>query len=231
MRKLSTKKMLLLATTLVLALAAFLAGGIAISSVQAASTGAQSKSAAQSGCDTKNADCKKGGPGTARQIKAIVTITSVSGNTIQATIVAPTEKKGNLLTIMTTSTTTYKPDRSIVAAGTTVFLAGTVNSDGSVTAQMVGFYDPTAGTASGVITSMTASTVTVRAKDTTLTIRLTDSTTFFKAAGKAGDKKTNPASGGDLKVGEIIQASGKLNADGSLTAATVSIWSDAATSK
>jgi len=50
---------------------------------------------------------------------------------------------------------------------------------------------------------------------------VTASTTFLKA--QPGTKVTQPASQGDLQVGENIRAHGKLNSDGSLTAETLII--------
>ena len=76
------------------------------------------------------------------QTKAIVTVKNVSGHTIQGTVLQSADKRESAITIITTSNTIYNPDQSIVAVGKTIFVAGTVNSDGSVTAEVLGFYDP-----------------------------------------------------------------------------------------
>src|SRR5713101_4105894 len=216
MQKPSVKKLLLVACTLSLTLAAFIVGAIVMSSsAQAASTHTLQRSAAQSGCDKKSPGCKS------NQTKGIVTVNSVAGNRIRATYLEPLNKRGDTVTIITTSSTTYQPDPSVVAAGKTIFVYGTVNSDGTITAQVVGFFDPTLAYFGGVVTRIDGSTITTQAKGYTHIIHLTASTTFLMA--QPNSKSTQPASLSDLKVGDIAEAHGKLNSDGSLTAATVLI--------
>jgi hypothetical protein len=79
--------------------------------------------------------------------------------------------------------------------------------------------------ASGTITKIDGSTITVQAKDQTFTILVTHSTTFSKGQvdPQTHTKSSQPASFGDLTVGETIQAQGKVNRDGSLTASNVVI--------
>jgi len=79
--------------------------------------------------------------------------------------------------------------------------------------------------ASGTITKIDGSTITVQAKDQTSTILVTGSTTFSKGHVdlQAHTKSSQPASFSDLAVGETIQAYGKVNSDGSLTASNVVI--------
>ena len=222
MHKPFAKKLLLIVGTLALALAAFIAGGILMPSAQAASTHSLDQHTTQSKCDTKNPPCKgERSRSLTRQIKGIVTINKVSGNTLQATIVEPSEKKGSAVTIITSSSTIYKPDSSVVAVDKTIFVFGTVNNDGSITAQGIAFFDPTITNSGGVVTRIDGSTITVRVKDNTHTIVVTSSTTFLEAY--PATKKIQPASQSDLKVGELIKTRGKLNSDGSLTAETVVI--------
>lgn len=208
MRELSMKKLFWLAGTLLLLLLAFLAGSVVMPSAQAAGVN------------------KGGKGGSSNQTKAVVVVNSVAGNIIQATIQAPADQQGKRLMILTTTSTSYKPDRSSVAVGKTLYVLGTVNSNGSVTAQVLGVYDPTVGEYGGVITGIDGAILTVKVKNTTLTIRLTDSTQFFKAdAIPAGvkDGQVHPAARSDLQVGEAIVAAGRLNSDGSLTAAKIVI--------
>lgn len=222
MHKPFAKKLLLIVGTLALALTAFIAGGILMPSAQAASTHSLDQHTTQSKCDTKNPPCKGERPrSSTNQVKGIVTINKVSGNTLQATVVEPSEKKGSTVTIITSSSTIYKPDSSVVAVGKTIFVFGTVNSDGSITAQGIAFFDPTVTNFGGVVTRIDGSTITVRVKDNTHTIVVTTNTTFLKAY--PATKKIQPASQSDLKVGELIKARGKLNGDGSLTAEAVLI--------
>ena len=82
-----------------------------------------------------------------------------------------------------------------------------------------------ANAASGTITKIDGSTITVQAKDQTFTILVTHSTTFSKGQVdlQTHTKSSQPASFSDLAVGETIEAQGKLNSDGSLTASNVVI--------
>lgn len=222
MQKPSVKKLLLIVGILTLTLAAFIVGSITTFSAQAASTNTQGKGTVQAGCDTKAPQCKddhKDNP--TNQIKAIITVNAITGNQIRATFLEPLDKKGSTVTITTTASTIYKPSRSVVAAGKTVFVSGTVNSDGSVTASVLGFYDPSVATYGGVVSSIDGLVISVQAKNLTYTIHLTASTTFL--AIQPMTKTTSPASRSDLKVGDIVKAHGTLNKDGSLTAETVLI--------
>lgn len=210
-KKPSAKKPLIMAGILTLTLVALFAGGIVLSSAHAASMGKPGQ---------------KGPPGPANGTKGIVTVTSVAGNTIKATVLAlPNVPKNSAVTITTTASTIYDPDKSVVAPGKTISVGGTVNQDGSITASIIGSYDPTIGELSGTITKIDGSTISVQAKDTTSTILVTDSTTYSKVQVdlQAHTKSSQPASFSDLAVGKTIDAQGKLNSDGSLTASTVVI--------
>jgi hypothetical protein len=218
MQNLPVKKLLLTGSILALVLAAFIAGGIVMSSARAASPNAQAKSASSSKCGKNDPKCP---PDTTNQTKALVVVNSVTGNTIHATYVEPSDKKGASITITTTASTIYKPDPGVVAVGKTIFVGGTINKDGSITAQAVGFYDPTVARFAGAITKITGSTIILQAKDLTSTMHVTDSTTFLK--GQPKSKQTQPASRKDLKLGDTIEAQGNLSKDGSLTAKIVII--------
>ncbi len=210
-KKPSTKKRLIMVGILILTLVAFFAGGIVLSSAHAASLGKPGQ---------------QGTPGPANGTKGIVTVNSVTGNTIQATVlVLPNFPKNRAVTITTTASTIYDPDKSVVAPGKTIYVGGTVNQDGSITASTIGFYDPTIGNLSGTITKIDGSTITVQAKDQTFTILVTHSTTFSKGQAdlQTHTKSSQPASFRDLAVGETIDAQGTLNRDDSLTASNVVI--------
>jgi hypothetical protein len=208
-KKPSAKKRLIMAGMLTLTLVAFFAGAIVLSSAHAASKGKPGQ---------------PGTPGPANAVKGVVTVNSVAGNTIKATVLAlPNVPKNSAVTITTTASTIYDPDQSVVAPGKTISVVGTVNQDGSITASRIGLYDPTIGDVSGTITKIDGSTITVQAKDQTFTILVTDSTTYSKAQvdPQAHTKSSQPASFSDLAVGETIDANGTLNRDGSLTASSV----------
>jgi len=230
MQKPSVKKLLLVVGILTLTLVAFIAGGISMFSAQAAGTNSLDKSIVQAGCDKKAPQCKNDHQDKpTNQTKGIVTVNTVSGNRIRATFLEPSDKKGSTVTIITVASTIYKPDRSAVAAGKTIVVIGTVNSDGSITASAIGFYDPSVANYGGVVSSIDGSTTSIQAKGLTHTIHLTASTTFL--AVQPETKATSPASRSDLMVGEVVEVQGKLNSDGSLTAETVLITQSGNTTK
>lgn len=81
------------------------------------------------------------------------------------------------------------------------------------------------GSFSGVITQIDGSTITLQSKNLTPAVHLTAKTAYYKLTiGEQKTKQQAPASRGDLKVGETIEASGTLNSDGSLTAGAVFIF-------
>jgi hypothetical protein len=221
-RKPSAKKRLIMAGMLTLTLVAFLVGGIVLSSAHAANMGGKP---GQQGTPGSANGAKTPGPVNAD--KGTVKINSVVGNTIKATVLEllPNFTKNSAVSISTTASTIYDPDKGVVAPGRTILVAVTVNPNGSIIASYIGFYDPTIVDLSGTITKIDGSTITVQAKDQTSTILVTGSTTFSKVHVdlQAHTKSPQPASFSDLAVGETIQAQGRLNSDGSLTAAYVVI--------
>jgi hypothetical protein len=221
-KKPSAKKLLIMAGILTLTLVAFFAGGIVLSSAYAESQGKPGQQGTHG-----PANGTKGTATANDAAKGTVTVNSVAGNTIKATVLEllPNFTKNSAVTITTTASTIYDPDQGVVAPGKTIFVAVTVNQDGSITASYIGFYDPTIGNLSGTITKIDGSTITVQAKDKTFTILVTDSTTFSKGLYdlQTHTKSYQPASFSDLAVGETIKAEGKLNSDGSLTASSVVI--------
>ena len=221
-KKPSAKKLLIITGILTLTLVAFFAGGVVLSSTHAASLGKPGQQGTPG-----PANGTKGTVTVINAAKGTVTVNSVAGNTIKATVLEllPNFTKNSAVTITTTASTIYDPDKGVVALGKTIFVAVTVNQDGSITASYIGFYDPTIGNLSGTITKIDGSTITVQAKDKTFTILVTDSTTFSKGQvdPQTHTKSSQPASFRDLAVGETIQADGTLNRDGSLTASHVVI--------
>jgi hypothetical protein len=220
-KKPSAKKRLIMAGILTLTLVAFFVGGIVLSYAHAESQGKPG----QQGTPGPAKGAKT--PGPVNAAKGTVTVNSVAGNTIQATVLEllPNFTKNSAVTITTTASTIYDPDKGVVAPGKTIFVAVTVNQDGSITASYIGFYDPMIGNLSGTITKIDGSTITVQAEDKTFTILVTHSTTFSKGQYdlQTHTKSSQPASFSDLAVGETIKAEGRLNSDGSLTASNVVI--------
>ena len=219
-KKPSAKKLLIIAGILTLALVAFFVGGIVLSSAHAESQGKPGKPG------TPGPAKRAKTPGSVNAAKGTVTVNSVAGNTIKATVLEllPSFTKNSVVTITTTASTIYDPDKGVVAPGKTISVAVTVNQDGSLTASYIGFYDPTMGHLNGTITKIDGSTITVQAEDKT-TILVTDSTTFSKGLYdlQTHTKSSRPASFSDLAVGEFIKVDGRLNSDGSLTASNVVI--------
>ena len=212
MRELFVRKNVLIASMLLLLIAAFLAGGIALSSVSAASI---NNGSGKEKCEKQEPQCQ-GKQDNPAMTKAIVRVESVSGNHIQGTVLQSAGDLGGTVIIVTTASTEYKPDASSVVVGKTIFVVGIVNKDGSVTAQTLGAYDPTEADRSGVITTIHGSTLTIRSKDSTQVILLAANTMYARL--QPGTKETTPATLSDLQVGDSIDVSGKLNSDGSLTA-------------
>jgi hypothetical protein len=220
-KKPSAKKLLIVAGILTLTLVAFFAGGVVLSSTHAVGMGKPDQKGTPG-----PANGTKGTGTVNNAAKGTVTVNSVAGNTIKATVLEllPNFTKNSAITITTTASTIYDPDKGVVAPGKTISVAVTVNQDGSITASYIGFYDPTMGHLNGTITKIDGSTITVHAEDKT-TILVTDSTTFSKGLydPQTHTKSSQPASFSDLAVGEFIMVDGRLNSDGSLTASNIVI--------
>jgi hypothetical protein len=220
-KKPSAKKLLIVAGILTLTLVAFFAGGVVLSSTHAVGMGKPDQKGTPG-----PANGTKGTVTVNNAAKGTVTVNSVAGNTIKATVLEllPNFTKNSAITITTTASTIYDPDKGVVAPGKTISVAVTVNQDGSITASYIGFYDPTMGHLNGTITKIDGSTITVHAEDKT-TILVTDSTTFSKGLydPQTHTKSSQPASFSDLAVGEFIMVDGRLNSDGSLTASNIVI--------
>lgn len=152
--------------------------------------------------------------------KGLATITSVNGNTIKAKLL-DAEHKGDLITLLTTANTSYDPDRSIAAVGKSIVFVGTINHDGSVTAQLITLYDPSVTDVTGTIVKVDGSAITLQTKDKQSVVRLTDNTIFLKLDFK--DKKKLPATLSDLKVGMTVTVHCTVNGEGLLTAKSVVI--------
>ncbi len=73
----------------------------------------------------------------------------------------------------------------------------------------------------GRITSISGTTIIMQSKNLVSTIHLTSNTTFIKF--NPLNKDSQPASRSVLKIGQVIQAEGTLNSDGSLAASMVTI--------
>ena len=220
----ANKRFVLLAGLMALALVALVGGSFVISTVYAANhsslqdAAAQKSSAGQSGCDNKVLKCQR--DASSPDTKGVFTIIDVNGNTIHAKVVESPAEVRTTGTIITTSKTLYTPDAGIVSAGTTVDVFGTANSDGSITATSIALPGNTSFQ-EGRITSVGGTSIIVQNKNLALTIHLTSDTTFKKI--QLPSKESQPVSPGTLKVGQVIQAGGTLNSDGSLTASVVLI--------
>ena len=139
-------------------------------------------------------------------------VTAISGSTITLQ-----DHQGTAHTIKTTSSTRFtlagqSASLSDVKTGEQISAEGTLNSDGSLTAETVQIELPGYR---GQVTAISGSTITVQDRGDTRTIETTSSTTFTRGG--------QSASLSDIKVGDQIAAEGTLNSDGSLTARVVQI--------
>ena len=147
-KKPTVKRLLIIAGILTLTLGTFFAGGLVLTTAHAESQGKPG----QQGTPGPANGAKT--PGPVNVAKGTVTVNSVAGNTIRATVLdVPNFPKNSAVTITTTASTIYDPDKSVVAPGNTIFVAGTVNQDGSITASNIGFSDPTMDHLNGTITN------------------------------------------------------------------------------
>src|SRR5260370_4619281 len=135
-KKPSAKKLLIVASILTLTLVAFFAGGVVLSSTHAAGMGKPDQKGTPG-----PANGTKGTVTVNNAAKGTVTVNSVAGNTIKATVLdLPNFPKNSAVTITTTASTIYDPDKGVVAPGKTIYVLGTVNQDGSITASNIGFH-------------------------------------------------------------------------------------------
>src|SRR5258708_19994910 len=110
-KKPSAKRLLIMAGILTLTLVAFVVGGIVLSSAHAASMGKPGQKGTPG-----PANGTKGTATVNNAAKGTVTVNSVAGNTIQATVLEllPNFTKNSAVTITTTPTTLYNPDKRVV---------------------------------------------------------------------------------------------------------------------
>jgi hypothetical protein len=140
------------------------------------------------------------------------TVTSVDASSITVKLPDDTSK-----TVTLTSSTTYRvggktASAGAVVSGARVDIQGEVASDGTFTATVVNVTPSAVG---GTISAKSGDSITVKDRaGTSVTIRVTSSTTF-QVKGVAN------ATIADLAVGDVVQAQGTQNADGSLTATIV----------
>lgn len=140
------------------------------------------------------------------------TVAKVSGDTL--TITTP---KGAQTVTLTASTTFVKDanqtaTRADITVGTAIEAQGTLNSDGSLTAETVHIISPHVA---GKVASVSGDTITVTTRQGTTIVYLTAATTVHKGRQTAAQT--------DIAVGDMILATGTKNADGSLTASNVVI--------
>lgn len=141
------------------------------------------------------------------------TVTAVNGS-----IITLKDRKGTTQTITTTSSTRFtrggqSASLSDVKTGDQIAASGTLNSDGSLNAQVVAIVLPHVD---GQITTISGTIITIQERDgTTYTIKVSSSTTFTDGQTKG------KLSLSDLKVGEEIHAEGTQNSDGSLEAISI----------
>jgi Domain of unknown function (DUF5666) len=155
----------------------------------------------------------KAGPGL-RGERGPLTVASVSGSTITATL-----PSGTSVTIHTSSSTTYgragvSVSASAIAKGDTIAVKGQRNSDGSITASHVEIVLPSVA---GTVTAISGSTLTLKSE------RGTATATVHIAAGATLQRAGQTASLSDIHVGDTITAVGTLNSDKSLNAERVEI--------
>lgn len=153
-------------------------------------------------------------------------VTKISGNTI--TITSP--RDNTTQTISVSSSTTYtragvSASLSDVAVGSEIAAEGTVNSDKSLAAARVDIDVPHV---EGQIVSVSGSDIILRDPfGGTLTVHTTSSTKATSVTfGTSGPTQTTIAVS-SLKAGDQISAAGTRNSDGSLTALTVTLMTNA----
>jgi len=150
-----------------------------------------------------------------------VVLPHVSGtvSSVGASSVTVKQLDGTTKTINLTGSTTFRlagktSTVSALVSGVRVDIQGTVASDGTFSATNV---DIAPATIAGTVSAKSGSSLTVKDRaGTSVTVNVTASTTYWVSG--------VPNAGlGDVAVGDVIQAQGTLNADGSLTATAVRV--------
>jgi co-chaperonin GroES (HSP10) len=140
------------------------------------------------------------------------TVASVSGSTVTVT-----GRDGTSSKVILTSSTTYelageKATKEAVVAGARINARGTLASDGTLTASSV---EVAPATSAGTVKEKGSSSLTLTTRDgSTVVVKVSSSTTY-----QVGGVTTPTLA--DVKVGDIVMASGTRNADGSLAATIV----------
>ena len=140
------------------------------------------------------------------------TVASVSGSTVTVTT-----RDGSTTKVALTDSTTYTLDgkastKDAVVAGALIVARGTLASDGTLTATSVEIEPAMVG---GTVKEKGASSLTLTIRDGSTVVVNVSSTTTYEV-----DGITSPTLA-DVKVGDVVMASGTKNADGSLSATTV----------
>jgi hypothetical protein len=170
---------------------------------------------------TRNSD----GSITATRVSIVVpglggTVSAVNGNDITVT-----GRDNATHVIHTDANTSFvrgdaASSLSAVTNGERIQAAGTLNSDGSLKAEVVHIALAGAG---GQITTIDGTTVTVTTRRGTATIKVSGSTTYKIVTVGTNGPTEAVGSASDLAVGKYILAQGTKNRDGSLNAETVRI--------
>jgi hypothetical protein len=140
------------------------------------------------------------------------TVASVSGSTVTVTT-----RDGSTSKVALTGSTTYTIDgtaatKDAVVAGVRISATGTLASDGTLTTTSVQI-EP--AMVAGTVKEKATSSLTLTTRDgSTVVVKVSSSTTYEV------DGITSPTLA-DVKVGDVVMASGTKNADGSLSATSV----------
>ncbi len=140
------------------------------------------------------------------------TVASISGSTVTVT-----QRDGSTSKVVLTGSTTYElagqaATKDAVVAGVQIVARGTLASDGTLTATSV---KVAPAMAAGTVKEKSASSLTLTTRDeSTVVVKVTSSTTYLV------NGITSPTLA-DVKVGDVVMATGTRNADGSLSATVV----------
>ncbi len=145
------------------------------------------------------------------------TVASVSGSTVTVT-----RRDGSTSKVILTGTTTYRlggqeATKDAVVAGAQIVARGTLAADGTLTATSV---QVAPAMFAGTVKEKGAGSLTLTTRDGSTVVVDVSSSTTYKVGGITAPTLA------DVKVGDLVTATGSRNADGSLSATTV--WSRAA---